>query len=335
MRRRANVLDFQNVVATLTHLHTRPAFLLRRSQQILAYLYAEECEEGDAEISQAQLDALHVISICPGLDQTTLARRLGIDRANATGVIHRLVKRGLVTRTVQSDRRRRSLTLAAGAREQLARALDAAKRSEARLLMPLGPVDSPRLIDVLQEVACQRNSPAPEWEPFQEGEATDPVSDAPPVDLLEALYSTPAFLMDRCAQIGNAHLLVAVTPFKLSTGQYAVLFVVGALGPIDQSGLCRAIGIDRFSASVIVAALEKHGLARRKIDLRDRRRSVIECTQEGFELLKKAHSVTEAAADRIFDGLAHDVAERLGSLLGRLVGAHGGFHAEYTKPGRS
>jgi DNA-binding MarR family transcriptional regulator len=326
---RANHFDFHNVPATLAHLHVRPAFLLRRSQQILTYLYVEECDRSGTEISQTQLEALCVVRACPGLDQTTLARRLGIDRASATAVIDSLARRRLLKRIVQADRRRRALELMPRALQQLKASMRPALRSGERLLKPLGSRDSRRLTEVLVETASQRQSPAPEWEPLS----------APPRSSLNqhgyktlvALYRMPAFLMDRCSQIGTAYLSQAVKPFGLSSGQYGVLFVVAALGPLDQSGLRRALGIDRSSASVIVPTLEARGFITREMDLLDRRRSILRCTPAGLKLLQKMHSFTEAAQNRVFDGLSADVQGRLCALLSRLVGAHDGFHAEYSK----
>jgi MarR family transcriptional regulator, lower aerobic nicotinate degradation pathway regulator len=306
----------------LVNLQAQPAFLLRRAQQILTYFHVEECERSGTDISQIQFEALCVVQAFPGVDQTTLARRLGIDRASATVVIGGVIRHRLVSRSVQADRRRRALKLTRLGEQKLKGAFKAAKRSEARFLQPLGRVDRRRLIGVLLQAASQRQSPAPEWEPAR---------GLPAHQALETLYRMSAFLMDRCSQVGNAYLLQVVAPFGLSAGQYGVLAVVALFAPIDQSGLCRTLGIDRSSVSVILPVLEARGLITRKADLLDRRRSILRCTPAGLKLLQSVVPLTEGLGRQIFAGLGAEFEQRLCALLARLVGAHDGFHTEYSR----
>jgi DNA-binding MarR family transcriptional regulator len=129
----------------------------------------------------------------------------------------------------------------------------------------------------------------------------------------------PAFLMDRCAQAGNAYLNQVLSPFGLSAGQYGVLSVVAMLGPIDHSRLRRALGIDRTSVSVIVPVLQARGLITSGSDVLDRRRFILRCGSAGLDLLKRVRPVMQTLGTRIFAGLAADVVECLCVLLARRL----------------
>ena len=287
--------------------------------QILAGLYSEESQQYGASISLVQFEALYVVSICAPLDQVTLARRIGADRATTTTTVRTLERRKLITRTVPSDKRRRTLKLTAGGTRELASARKAAMRSVSKLLRPLEQRDRDRLIHVLYESALQRRSPAPRWTALEDESDVLPRSQR---RSLEWLYRMPFFLMDRCTQVGTAYMTQTLAPYGLSAGQAGCLIFIATLGPLDQKGLCSAIGIDRSSVRVILQALTRRGLISQKADTMDRRRRVVECTDAGIKLLDEIQPMFEQMPQQIFEGMAADLPKRISFFLSRLVAAH-------------
>jgi len=91
-------------------VHRVPAHLARRFNQICVGALAEVLEpEG---IMPSEYAVLATIDDLPGLDQRTLATRLGIDPVTAGQMVDRLESMDLVDRRLQdADRRARSLKL--------------------------------------------------------------------------------------------------------------------------------------------------------------------------------------------------------------------------------
>ena len=88
----------------------RPGHLIWRAQQRGWRLFREEA--GASDITPVQASVMLVIASQPGIDQRTLAGTIALDKATTGNVVARLLKRGLITRTVPpSDRRVRTLYL--------------------------------------------------------------------------------------------------------------------------------------------------------------------------------------------------------------------------------
>ncbi|BAK66539.1 MarR family transcriptional regulator [Sphingobium sp. SYK-6] len=85
-------------------LKDMPGHLIRRVQQISSAYFARELAE--FELTSVQFVALVALAETPGLDQTRLAELIDFDKATIGGVIERLIRKGLITRTVSSQDRR-------------------------------------------------------------------------------------------------------------------------------------------------------------------------------------------------------------------------------------
>ncbi len=85
-----------------------PGHLARRFQQIAVAVFLAEVEGAGFDLTPVQYAALATIKANPGLDQVTLAGLIAYDRTTITGVIDRLVQKGLAERRASSrDRRAR------------------------------------------------------------------------------------------------------------------------------------------------------------------------------------------------------------------------------------
>ena len=98
-----------------------PGHLARRFQQIAVAVFLAEVEEAGFDLTPVQYAALATIKANPGLDQVTLAGLIAYDRTTITGVIDRLVQKGLAERRASSrDRRARELEITEEGRRTLA-----------------------------------------------------------------------------------------------------------------------------------------------------------------------------------------------------------------------
>lgn len=115
--------------------HEMPGHLARRFQQIAVAVFLAEVSDAGFDLTPVQYAALATIRSNPGIDQITLAGLIAYDRTTITGVIDRLVQKGLLVRRASSrDRRARELQVTAEGQRTL-RAIAPAVESAQRMLM--------------------------------------------------------------------------------------------------------------------------------------------------------------------------------------------------------
>ncbi len=95
-----------------------PGHLIRRLHQLSTQVFASHIQAAGMDLTPVQFAAMDAIRSHPGVDQARIAALIAYDRATIGGVIDRLEKKGLVTRSVsERDRRAREVRLTAeGAR---------------------------------------------------------------------------------------------------------------------------------------------------------------------------------------------------------------------------
>ena len=104
------------------------------------------------DIRPAQYSVLVVIAANPGLSQSDLADRLGIERARLVRVLDKLEKRGLTQRLASpTDRRSHALRLTPTGQRTLKRAKALAARHEGRLIDELGVQRHNSIKDLLRD----------------------------------------------------------------------------------------------------------------------------------------------------------------------------------------
>ena len=84
--------------------HEMPGHLARRFQQIAVAVFLAEVSEAGFDLTPVQYAALATIRSNPGIDQITLAGLIAYDRTTITGVIDRLVQKGLLVRRALKPR---------------------------------------------------------------------------------------------------------------------------------------------------------------------------------------------------------------------------------------
>ncbi len=128
-------------------LMTHPGHLLRRAQQSLNTVWAEEVSR---TLTSPQFAVLNVLAAAPALDQRTMGERAGLDRSTSADVIGRLTERGLVRWTRdRRDGRRKLIELTESGWAELSRAIPLARRVSDRLTRALTAPEREELLRLL------------------------------------------------------------------------------------------------------------------------------------------------------------------------------------------
>jgi DNA-binding MarR family transcriptional regulator len=91
---------------------------------------------------------------------------------------------------------------------------------------------------------------------------------------------------------------------------------------IDQNGLAERLGVDRYSASLLVERLEKQGVVERRINGADRRARLLRLTQRGEKIYARLRSPVVARQMSILSPLSHQERELFLDFLVRVVEAN-------------
>ena len=124
---------------------------LRRAQQRAFQEFAEIMAPFD--LSPGQLGAMILVGANPGLNQSALARAMGLDRSTIVAVIDRLEGRGLMRRApTPGDRRSHALGLTAAGGAFLEQVDPHLRRHEARLAADLSAAERTTLTGLLNRI---------------------------------------------------------------------------------------------------------------------------------------------------------------------------------------
>ena len=135
-----------------------PGHLARRFQQIAVAVFLAEVKNAGYGLTPVQYAALAAISVKSGIDQITLAGLIAYDRTTITGVIDRLVQKGLVVRQESSrDRRSRELKITDAGRRTLRGIAPAVEAAQRIMLRGLSDKEAKELVRLLQKVIAAGN----------------------------------------------------------------------------------------------------------------------------------------------------------------------------------
>ena len=87
-------------------LRTMPGHLIRRLHQLSTQVFAAAMAQAGEDLTPVQFTMMDALAAEPGLDQASLARAIGKDRATVGAVAERLAKKGLIARTASAHDRR-------------------------------------------------------------------------------------------------------------------------------------------------------------------------------------------------------------------------------------
>jgi DNA-binding MarR family transcriptional regulator len=140
--------------------HSMPGYLVRRTQQISAALFAEEC--GAYDLTAVQYAALLAIGLHPQIEAARISRLISLDRSTLGDVLERIEAKGLVLRTATSaDRRVKLLSLSPAGRKLIAEVEPAVSRVQERLLEPLTAEEQRTFVSLLSKLTYNHQSLPP------------------------------------------------------------------------------------------------------------------------------------------------------------------------------
>ncbi|MCK9507357.1 MAG: MarR family winged helix-turn-helix transcriptional regulator [Pigmentiphaga sp.] len=142
--------------SSLHDIYTRPGFLIRRSHQILMGIADREC--ASIGLTPHQHVCLSVLDRCGALDQMSLGKAIGMDRATVGELIRRLEVKGLVTRSPSvEDSRRKMVELTQAGKAYVTPSEAVADRISNGITAALTEKEKKQLIALLTKLTTQMN----------------------------------------------------------------------------------------------------------------------------------------------------------------------------------
>jgi len=138
-------------------LEDLPGHYIRRLQQIAVGIFMDEM--ADMNVTPVQFALLFAASQETGLDQRTLAGRIGLDTSTIGAVIDRLESRELIERNVSPDDKRvRLLSVTPAGKKLLQAVMPAMLRAQERMLAPLPKADRSRFMAMVKRIVEENNA---------------------------------------------------------------------------------------------------------------------------------------------------------------------------------
>jgi MarR family transcriptional regulator, lower aerobic nicotinate degradation pathway regulator len=142
--------------ASAVDLDALPGHHIRRLHQIAVAVFLQETEAHG--ITPVQFAALQAVANTPGLDQRSLAARIGLDTSTLANVVDRLETRGWMQRNASpEDKRVRLLTLTHEGEQLLAGVLPDMHRAQERILAPLPKAERKEFMRMLRTLVDANN----------------------------------------------------------------------------------------------------------------------------------------------------------------------------------
>jgi DNA-binding MarR family transcriptional regulator len=139
------------------------------------------------------------------------------------------------------------------------------------------------------------------------------------------LHRAPLALARRFLQICMTVTADALSGEDVSPLEFGALsYLNSQIGEpdIDQNGLADRLGVDRYTASLLVERLEEKRLLERRINPADRRGRLLRLSSRGERLYARLRHRVVSSQMRILTPLAPGEGERLIDLLARTIAAN-------------
>lgn len=298
--------------------YDRPGFLVRRAHQCSISSFMEDLRT--VGITPTQLSSLAVLVETPGIDQITLARRIGVDRTTISMVVGGLVRHGFIHRRKSaSDARRNELvpTVAGRAGFRLAQSIAGTNRDE--ILSAFLPDEAERLTEHLRTIAMGVDVEVAPWvKPDGSTRFGNEAELAKRYPEHCGLYTAFGFILRRCHQVLDALFIEECGEFRLTARKFSVIFMASHFEAVEQVTLARLVGLDTSTTATIVSEIAGRGWLSRSPHDNDRRRRVIRLEPAGRLLLKQIHPCLARIERRTLEPLGDD-ADGFIRLMKKLV----------------
>lgn len=290
----------------LRDFYARAGFLIRRAHQVVVASFIDGM--GAVRLTPTQFAALVVICDQPEIDQINLARRLGIDRTNASMVVNGLTQNGWVhCARAPQDARRNVLTATRAGEASMVLARNIAIEHGAKLGSLMGTVQLAELCTLLRKLLASLPSTAPEW---QRPDGSSDLEDLSPIARdypgHAALYDAIGFLIRRAQQVVEAVFLDNTPVAGLTPRRAGLLYVTSVLEPVEQLTLARWLALDNSTMASVVGDLVRKGLIARSLHPTDKRRRLLQLSPEGRDVLELLTPAANSTSRQITATLGED-----------------------------
>jgi DNA-binding MarR family transcriptional regulator len=127
----------------------------------------------------------------------------------------------------------------------------------------------------------------------------DDVPDQPAGPPLPAVSDRLGYLLKHAQIHFNELIATALAPLGITGRQSAVLMAIDGLEPLSQQEIAARLGVDRTSMVALIDELVDKRLVSRRQQPADRRKNVVELTERGRSVLRRARAKT-AEVERAF-----------------------------------
>ena len=111
----------------------------------------------------------------------------------------------------------------------------------------------------------------------------------------------------------------ALEPFGIDSKDFGTLRVLAHREPASQLQVAQTLGIDRTTMVAVLDVLERKGIVRRRPDPADRRRNVVELTEQGTVAYDAARVAYGKAESSFLAGIGPRASDQLRRTLRTLV----------------
>jgi MarR family transcriptional regulator, transcriptional regulator for hemolysin len=125
-------------------------------------------------------------------------------------------------------------------------------------------------------------------------------AEAPPCP--QCLTANLGWLLGQADHVLATELAAELAPLGLGSRGYCVL-ATAMQGPMTQTELATAIGLDKTTMVVTVDELERAGLAERTLSSADRRARVIAVTEKGKRKVAEGQAIVERVQESVLSAL--------------------------------
>ncbi len=139
-------------------------------------------------------------------------------------------------------------------------------------------------------------------------------------NLVNALSQTPVYRILLLANlIGQPFFGRFGKHYNMTLNEWRIMMVISENPGISVSGICRKSGLHIMNVSRGVKGLERQGRVHKKIDPEDRRRSILELSEEGIAVFLDIAPPGLNWAEKVCAALDKDETEQFDSMLSKLI----------------
>lgn len=149
------------------------------------------------------------------------------------------------------------------------------------------------------------------------------------------MTSEPTTTLALLQQLSRSSFRVANATTSIDTKQFLSLSFMREIGPMPQQTLSEILCIDRNNTVLTLNELEQKGLVTRRRDPNDRRRHLVELTEQGLEFLRVTERQMQPVAEVMLAALSEPERDQLHELLHRALYGAGGILHDVRLPAAS